>query len=149
MRKNAPTITAQNTARNDATPLRRLSERTPDGLTWWAEQYFRNAVTASPVSQQVQRRDLARFLQFMRAEERTDRRPAWTPRLSSAFQHHLQSTLTAQGRRAWSDRTIIRVLAHLKTFAKWVHARDRFLWATPWPSSSSPPSAPAWTSTAR
>jgi hypothetical protein len=45
MRKNAPTITAQNTARNDATPLRRLSERTPDGLTWWAEQYFRNAVT--------------------------------------------------------------------------------------------------------
>jgi hypothetical protein len=62
----------------------------------------------------------------MRAEERTDRRPAWTPRLSSAFQHHLQSTLTAQGRRAWSDRTIIRILAHLKTFAKWVHALRPF-----------------------
>jgi hypothetical protein len=70
------------------------------------------------VSQQVQRRDLARFLRFMRAEEHTDRRPAWTPRLSSAFQHHPQSTLTAQGRRAWSDRMIIRILAQLKTVAK-------------------------------
>jgi integrase len=126
MRKNTPTITAQNTARNDATPLRRFSERTPDGLTWWAEQYFRYAVTASPVSQQVQRRDLARLLQFMLAEERTDRRPAWTPRLSSAFQHHLQSTLTAEGRRAWSDRTIVRMLAHLKTFATWVHTLRPF-----------------------
>jgi site-specific recombinase XerD len=124
-------ILSQNTERNDATPLMRLSERTPDGLTWWAEQYFRYAVTASPVSQQVQCRDLARFLQFMRAEERTDQRPAWTPRLSSAFQHHLRSTLTAQGRRAWSDRTIIRVLAHLKTFAKWVHALRPFLLGNP------------------
>ena len=25
------------------------------------------------------------------------------------------------GRRAWSDKTIIRIMAHLKTFATWVH----------------------------
>jgi site-specific recombinase XerD len=121
MREHTPAMTSQNTERNDAAPLIPLADGTPDGLAWWAEQYFRYAVTASPVSQQVQRRDLARFLQFMRAEEGTDRRPAWTPRLSSAFQHHLQSTLTAEGRRAWSDRTIVRMLAHLKTFATWVH----------------------------
>ena len=126
MREHPPTTTSQNTERNDSATLIRLADGTPDSLAWWAEQYFRYAVTASPMSQQVQRRDLARFLQFMRAEERTDRRPAWTPRLSSAFRHHLQSTLTAQGRRAWSDRTIVRMLAHLKTFATWVHTLRPF-----------------------
>ena len=126
MREHPPTTTSQNTERNDSASLIRLADGTPDSLAWWAEQYFRYAVTASPMSQQVQRRDLARFLQFMRAEERTDRRPAWTPRLSSAFRHHLQSTLTAQGRRAWSDRTIVRMLAHLKTFATWVHTLRPF-----------------------
>jgi integrase len=69
----------------------------------------------------VQRRDLALFLRFMLAEEGTDARAAWTPRLSRDFQRHLQGTLDAHGRRAWSDKTIIRMLAHLKTFARWVH----------------------------
>jgi integrase len=33
---------------------------------------------------------------------------------------------TADGRRRWSDRTVNRVMAHLKTFAKWVHKLKPF-----------------------
>ena len=51
---------------------------------------------------------------------------AWTPRLARAFQEHLQQTLTPAGRRAWSDWTLRRILAHLKTFATWVHTHQPF-----------------------
>jgi integrase len=83
-------------------------------------------VTTSPASQQVQRRDLGRFLRYMAAEEGTEQRIAWTPRLARAFQQHLQQTLTPAGRRAWSDKTIQRILAHLKTFATWIHTHQPF-----------------------
>ena len=92
-----------------------------DGLTAWAEAYFRFEVTTSASSQAVQRRDLDRFLAFMRLEEGTDDRPRWTQRLSRAFVDALRRELTPQGRRRFGDRTIARVVAHLKTFAKWVH----------------------------
>src|SRR2546421_4296166 len=111
----------QITIGNNTTALIHLSDDLPDDLTWWVEQYFRFEVTTSPASQKVQRRDLALFLRYMRAEERHDQRAAWTPRLSRAFQLHLQCALTLQGTRTWSDKTIVRILAHLKTFAKWVH----------------------------
>ena len=86
-----------------------------DSLAWWVEQYFQHAVTTSPASQQVQRRDLALFLRYLWAEEGTDQRLAWTPRLARAFQQHLRQTRTPEGRRAWSDKTVGRILAHLKT----------------------------------
>jgi site-specific recombinase XerD len=97
-----------------------------DGLEWWVEQYFQHAVTTSPASQRVQRRDLGLFLRYLQAEEGTDQRLAWTPRLARAFQQHLRQTLTPEGRRAWSDKTIQRILAHLKTFATWVHTHQPF-----------------------
>ena len=50
MRDHSPEIATQNTERNDVAPLIPLADGTPDGLRWWAEQYFRYAVTASPVS---------------------------------------------------------------------------------------------------
>jgi len=97
-----------------------------DGLGWWVEQYFQHAVTTSPASQRVQRRDLGLFLRYLQSEEGTDQRLAWTPRLARAFQQHLRQTLTPEGRRAWSDKTIQRILAHLKTFATWVHTHQPF-----------------------
>ena len=69
----------------------------------------------------MQSRDLGLFLRYMQAEEGHDQRMAWTPRLSRAFHLHLQRALTPQGTRTWSEKTIIQILAHLKTFAKWVH----------------------------
>jgi len=74
----------------------------------------------------VQRRDLGLFLRYLQAEEGIDQRLAWTPRLARAFQQHLRQTLTPEGRQAWSDKTIQRILAHLKTFATWVHTHQPF-----------------------
>ena len=117
---------SQNTRRNVDPGLLPLLADPADGLAWWAEQYFRLAVTTSPASQKVQRRDLALFLRYMRGEAGSDLRMAWTPRLSREFHHHLRHTLDMQGHRHWSDATIVRILAHLKTFATWIHTLRPF-----------------------
>ncbi|MBI4739279.1 site-specific integrase [Candidatus Woesearchaeota archaeon] len=124
MPKKSTQIATRNNFRpeNDQTSaLIRIPDDTPDGLVWWAEQYFRHEVTTSQASQKVQRRDLDLFIRYMVSEEKTDDRPAWTPRLSRDFQQHLRTTLESDGQRRWNDKTVVRVLAHLKTFAKWVH----------------------------
>lgn len=96
-------------------------EGVEDGLAGWIEAYFRVEVTTSEASQKVQRRDLERFLAFMLLEEGRDDRVLWTGRLSGAFVQALRQELTSTGRRRYADRTIARVVAHLKTFSKWVH----------------------------
>jgi hypothetical protein len=77
-------------------------------------------VTTSQSSWKVQRRDLHLFLDYLIEEEGTDKRVRWTPRLSKGFHDYLRKE-KAGGKRRWNDRTINRVIAHLKTFAKWVH----------------------------
>lgn len=117
MPENSPQIAT----RNDEMSLIRVPDGAPDSLQWWAEQYFRYEVTTSQASQKVQRRDLDLFLRFLVAEEKTDERSAWTPRLSRDFQQFLRAALENDGCRRWNDKTAVRVLAHLKTFAKWIH----------------------------
>jgi site-specific recombinase XerD len=103
-----------------------IPKNSPDGLRIWAQWYFDHAVTTMERSRKEQRRDLDLFLKFMELNEKTDARPKWTPRLSEAFKEHLRSALHEDGSRQWSDRTINRVITHLKTFAKWVHGLRPF-----------------------
>lgn len=117
---------SQNTIRKDSAALALGSASPSESLTWCVEQYFQVAVTTSQASQRVQRRDLGVFLRYLVAETGADQRLAWTPRVARAFQEHLQQTLPPQGQRAWRDKTIIRMLAHLKTFATWVHTLRPF-----------------------
>ena len=94
----------------------------PDRLSWWLEQYFAFEVTTSESSRKVQARDIGLFLSFMNQEVQNDERQLWTPRLTRSFQDYMQSALKeGSGQRCWSDRTINRVLANLKTFARWIH----------------------------
>lgn len=113
-------LTRQKGTRNSEDALLRVPEVFPDTIVWWMAQYFRFEVTTSSSSQKVQRRDLKLFLDYMIKEEGTDNRTAWSPRLSKVFQEHLLAELV-DGDRRRSDRTVNRVMAHLKTFAKWVH----------------------------
>ena len=92
-----------------------------DTLTHWLAGYFRFEATTAEGSRQVQRRDLETFVRFMLREEGSERRPLWTPRLSRAFVDALRAELTEAGKRRYGDRTVNRMLAHLKTFAGWVH----------------------------
>jgi len=92
-----------------------------DRLAVWLEGYFRFSVATADSSRAVQSRDLERFLRFMILEEGHDLRPAWTPRLSRAFIEALRSERREDGKRQVADRTINRIIAHLKTFASFVH----------------------------
>ena len=61
------------------------------------------------------------FLEFMAEVEGGLERERWTPRLTKAFVDWLRKFTRADGQRRWNDKTINRILAHLKTFAKWIH----------------------------
>jgi integrase len=91
-----------------------------DSLEFWYKVYFTHAVTTSQTSQKVQVRDISLFIRFAEKEGVTTR-PLWTPRLSRAFQDFLRKFLRSDGQRYWSDRTANRILAHIKTFAGWIH----------------------------
>lgn len=97
-----------------------VSEGDEDSLYFWLKNYFEHAVTTAESSRKVQVRDLSLFIRFAE-KEGAEARAVWTPRLSRAFIDFLRSTLRSGGQRYWSDRTINRILAHVKTFAKWIH----------------------------
>jgi site-specific recombinase XerD len=107
-----------------------IPEQIPDTIRWWAEQYFQFEVTTGESSRKVQQRDLNLFVEYMLAVERGDRRISWSPRLSKAFQEYLKSEVV-DGKRHWSDRSINRIMAHLKTFAKWIHKLRPFPLSNP------------------
>ena len=118
---NFPVSTNQITARNSSDLVSLLRSSPVDTLPWWVEQYFDLEVTTSASSQKAQRRDLALFLAYVRGEEGSEERLVWVPRLSRAFRDALAATCNPDGSRHWSDRTVNRVLATLKTFSRWVH----------------------------
>lgn len=86
----------------------------------WVEAYFAVEVTTLDSSRKVQRRDLELFVRFFEDETKGTAIDNWTPRLSQAFLNSLRGTVKVGGGRQWNDRTINRVLAHIKTFSKWV-----------------------------
>lgn len=103
-------------------------------LSWWLEQYFKFEVTTAASSQTIQRRDLALFLSYVKEESGGDQIAAWTPRLSRSFQDSLRKQFEVRKEktvRRLSDRTINRVMAHLKTFSKWIHRLRPFALGDP------------------
>jgi site-specific recombinase XerD len=107
------------------TELVRLPAALSASLTWWVAQYFKFEVTTAASSQAVQRRDLQLLLAYVARETGGDDVSAWTPRLMRSLQESLRKELKAKpgqtARRRLADRTINRVMAHLKTFSKWIH----------------------------
>ncbi len=97
-----------------------------DDLHQWFAMYFATQVTTSPRSQKEQKRDLLLFLTFLQQEFGTTFRSNWSPRVGRDFLGALQNTFNEDGARKWSDRTINRMTAHLKTFAKWIHQHRPF-----------------------
>jgi integrase len=138
MPRKQAALVPQIVAGNDKNALIRIERDSPDTISWWLEQYFRFEVTTSASSQKVQRRDFQLFLDFMFSEEKTERRIAWSPRLSKSFQDYLRREKAGGGQRRWNDRTVHRVMAHLKTFAKWVHRLRPFPLGNPMEKLSLP-----------
>jgi len=103
----------------------------PDTISFWIEAYFRFEVTTSVSSQKVQRRDIFLFRDFMIADSGSEDRSLWSPRMSKSFYDHLKKTRRPDGKLGFSDRTVNRILAHLKTFAKWIHKLRPFALGDP------------------
>ena len=103
----------------------------PDTISFWFAAYFRFEVTTSKSSQKVQTRDLILFRDFMISECGRGDRPLWSPRLSKTFADHLKKKDQVKGRTGFSDLTINRILAHLKTFAKCIHKLMPFVMGSP------------------
>lgn len=116
----------QNATANKINGLIAVPEGAPDGLKDWAAWFFRHVVTTKASSQHEQARDISLFIEFIVRTEKTDERPRWTPRLSAAFREFMLSARKEDGSRKWSDRTINRIIAHLKPFAKWIHSLRPF-----------------------
>ena len=116
----------QNTTRNNSVALIEIKEGFPDTISFWIEAYFRLEVTTSESSQKVQLRDLTLFRDFLLAEAGSEERRFWTPRISKAFKDQLKKVEWRKGKIGYSDRTINRTMAHLKTFAKWIHKLSPF-----------------------
>ncbi len=92
-----------------------------DFLRLWYDMYFEIEVTTKKSSQQVQARDLNLLVAFLIDATGSDHRLNWTPRESGEFKNYLQSVIGETGKRRWNDRTINRIIAHVKTFAKWIN----------------------------
>jgi integrase len=92
-----------------------------DFLRLWFDIYFEIEVTTLPSSRKVQERDLNLLISFMIETTGNDYRQNWTPRVGAEFKNYLRSVIEASGKRRWNDRTINRILAHVKTFAKWIN----------------------------
>jgi site-specific recombinase XerD len=97
----------------------------PDTVSAWAEAYLRLEVTTSARSRQEQRRDLRQLCDFLGQTLSPEEAWQWTPRLSRLFIDHLCAA-RVRGQRRWSDRTVNRIVAHVKTFATWVHTHRPF-----------------------
>lgn len=121
----------QNTTQNNSVALIEIKNGFPDTISFWFAAYFRLEVTTSESSQKVQRRDLTLFRDFLIEEMGSDERRFWTPRMSKAFKDHLKKVEWRKGKIGYSDRTINRTMAHLKTFAKWIHKLKPFALGNP------------------
>lgn len=133
-RKNLKALPASPRAGKAGAELVTLPANLSGSLAWWIEQYFKFEVTTAASSQTVQRRDLALFLSYVKEESGGDQLAEWTPRLSRSFQERLRKELEVkggEGKRRLSDRTINRVMAHLKTFSKWIHKLRPFVLGDP------------------
>ncbi|MBT8366628.1 MAG: hypothetical protein KJP23_18205 [Deltaproteobacteria bacterium] len=62
----------------------------------------------------------------------SEERRFWTPRQSKAFRDYLKKKELRKGKFGYSDHTINRINAHLKTFAKWLHKLEEHKkWGAP------------------
>ena len=116
----------QKATRNNSADLIAVKNGFPDTISFWIEAYFGYEVTTSVSSQKVQRRDLTLFRDFLLSECNSEERRFWTPRISKAFKDRLKKVEWRKGKIGYSDRTINRTMAHLKTFAKWIHKLSPF-----------------------
>lgn len=114
----------QITERNNYLPAE-LKSNQKSSLRTWLELYFQFEDNTSENSRKTKRRDLELFVLFLEDSTKADDVKLWTPRMTRLYIDKLKSTMK-NDRRRWNDRSINRMVAHVKTFAKWIHKHNPF-----------------------
>ncbi|KPA16098.1 Integrase family protein [Candidatus Magnetomorum sp. HK-1] len=110
-------------------PPDQIEKNISDTIDFWAAAYFKFEVTSSKATIKNQERVIDSFKKIMITEVGDLQRVKWTPRLTSGFIDHLRKEVKEKDgieQRRWSDNTIHTKIAHLKTFAKWIHKHKPF-----------------------
>ena len=118
--------TSHNHKRNNSKGLIDFPEKISDNLDWWATKYFEIEVHTSLETQKAQKHDINLFLEFMQTQFSTLSRNNWTLKLTRNFLSFLRSQTDSNGKPLRNERTINRIMAHLKTFSKWIHKIQPF-----------------------
>lgn len=105
-------------------PLPPVPVTATDSLGQLLDFFLEHMVATSEDTRKAQRRDISRLIQFIETVDHTGQPHRWTPRLSRAFLDFLREPGTGQRRLA--DRSINRIIAHLKSFSKWLHEMGAF-----------------------
>jgi integrase/recombinase XerD len=117
-----------------------------DSLRGWVALYWQVHVAhAPPKTMAAKRQDLSRFLRFFARAVQHDHIDGWTPAVSRAFQAAMHESVSGKTGKPLAATTVNRVLATLRTFARWVHTQ-RPLLAGPafWGVKDRDVEAPAW-----
>ncbi|MBI5325284.1 MAG: site-specific integrase [Ignavibacteriae bacterium] len=118
--------TKQNSKHNNHNTFLLFPDNFSDSLDWWLEKYFENEVHTSPETQKAQNRDINLFLDYMNVQTGSIKRNNWTLKVSRGFQNYLKNQTDSDGKSLRNERTTDRIIAHLKTFAKWIHSIHPF-----------------------
>lgn len=116
----------QNNRRNNNISLLQFPDNFSDDLGWWMDKYFEIEVQTSSDTQKAQKRDISLFLDYMNEQTGSIKRNNWTLKISRGFQLYLKSQTDSEGKNMRNERTTDRIIAHLKTFAKWIHRIQPF-----------------------
>jgi integrase len=111
----------QNNKHNNLISTPSSSEKYPEELDWWMKEYFENEVHTSSETRKAQIRDISIFLDYMFLHNKTLNRNHWTLKVTRNFIDWLRTHTDSRGNILRNDRTINRIMAHLKTFAKWMN----------------------------
>ncbi|MBM2816604.1 MAG: Site-specific integrase [Ignavibacteria bacterium] len=111
----------QNNKRNNRKALMDLSYDFHDTLDEWLVKYFDFEVSTTGESSKIKKHDISIFLEYLQNSAGSLNRNAWTHKVSRNFYQYLKTKTDVNGHLLWSDRTINRILSHLKTFSKWIH----------------------------
>ncbi len=113
------TIT-QNFKHNNLNDIIPPYQKFPEEIDWWMNEYFENEVNTSTETRKAQKRDILLFLDYMFSHNKTLNRQYWTLKVTRNFIEWLRTQTDTKGKILRNDRTINRIMAHLKTFAKWM-----------------------------
>jgi len=101
-------------------------------LTAWLSLYMKiDGEACAEQTRIAKMQDLERFLDYFTVAVRSDDRTLWTRSISEGFQKALKKQKSERTGRKLAPTTINRVMATLRTAAKWIHATEPFLAGNP------------------